>query len=219
MTTVTETEVKIIDSCTDIKMDDFISILVENKLQLLAVSGIPSPIELQKAWDKIYAEYTDLIGDENHNDVLKLLQDINILNWQYQRIENIIQVLMVCHVPFAIDELKRLGYIVRFDPNDLNQYFSDLQSAYNRAKTLLIEVQTRQNDLEKIQQQKRAKAASRGDFQSMFIGLSEYMKYQVRPEEITAYQFAVMIRRSREYAEKLQKQVNKQKGGKSWPKN
>lgn len=217
MNTITNIQSKVIDSATGITMDAFIDIMVDDKLELLVVKGNPTENELRTAWEKIYSEYTDALGDDSHRELLTILRDINLLSWQHQRVCILLEVLTVCYVPSAVDELKRYGYVIKYDPDDLNRYYRDLQSVYERSKTMLVKISVRQKDLEELQQKSTGKHANRADFQTMLISLSEYAKYQVSPMHISAYQFAVMMRRCNEYAKGLQNQIHK--GGKGWQKN
>lgn len=209
--TAIQTQAKVISDCTEITMDRFISVLVDGKLELLVLEGVPSPTQLQQAWDNIYAGYMDAMGDESHNDILKALQDINIMSWQYQRILTLVSVLTVYYSPACLTELKRLGYPVKYNPDKFERFIADLQGVLTRAKVLLTQIDIRQKELEKIQVERKGGSATHGDFQTMLIALSEYAKYQVLPSQITAYQFAVMYRRMREYSEKIQQQTAAQK--------
>lgn len=211
---ITDTQIKIIESATDIMMSDFITVLVDGNFDLLKIEGDPSPADLRRAWDKIYSEYMAALGDNSHTELLSALRDINILNLQYKRITTLIQVLSVYYVPEAVEELRKLGYRVKYDKSNMKRYFKDLHSAYERSKTLLIKISIRQKDLENLN---KGKKANRADFQTMLISLSEYAKYQVNADKISAYQFAVMMNRCNSYAKNLEKSINK--GGKTWRKN
>lgn len=219
MTQITTGTCKLIRTCDHLTMEAFIACLVDGKLELLILEGSPAPGELETVWADIYAEYSELMGDEAHNDTLKLLRDISILNLQYKRITILIQMLTVCHVPNAVAELKRLGYTVRWDPENLPRYLRDLESAYNRSKSLLSRIEVMQHDLTEKQGKQKGEVSTYGDFQTMLISLSEYVKYQVIPSQITAYQFAVMTKRMRQYSQKLESRMNRQKGGGRWQKN
>lgn len=210
---MTTTEIKIVSSCTEITLDRFIDVMVDGRLDLLIISGEPTKEELEKAWGIIYAEYTELIGDDSYTDVIKLMKDINILSQQYYRIHILIEVLINCYIPAAHQELKRMGYTVRYSPDDLVTYLHDLESAYNKSQMLLTRISVMEQDLLNKSKKTDNKEFGRGDFQTMLISLSEHVKYQVIPSQVTAYQFAVMIHRAREYSDKLSRKLRKQKGG------
>ncbi|TAN17237.1 MAG: hypothetical protein EPN37_07225 [Chitinophagaceae bacterium] len=213
MTGTSEIKSSCIEHATDITMDAFIDIMVEGRYELLVKEGQPSDEDLKRAWNLIYAEYMDAMGDDGYKKTIGILRDINILSWQHQRITTLVQVLSVYYVPEAVKELKKMGYSINYDPGNLTAYQIDLQRAYERAKTLLTKISILQNDLKSA----TGKASTRQDYQTMFISLSEYAKYQVHPAQISAFQFAVMMKRCNEYAKGLEKQLHK--GGKSWQKN
>lgn len=213
MTGTSEIRSSCIEHATDISMDNFIDVMVEGKYDLLVKEGEPGEEDLKRAWNLIYAEYMDAMGDDSYKKTIGIVRDINILSWQHQRITTLIQVLSVYYVPAAVQELRKMGYAISYDPENLPSYHADLQRAYERAKTLLIKISVLQQDLDGV----KGKSSTRQDYQTMFISLSEYAKYQVHPAQISAFQFAVMMKRCNEYAKGLEKQLHK--GGKSWQKN
>ena len=54
----------------------------------------------------------------------------------------------------------------------------------------------------------------------MLISLSEHYKYEVQPHHLTVARFAKMMNRVKEYAKKLEDNINAQgKEAKKWPRN
>lgn len=203
----------VIDAATDIMMDKFITIMVDGRLELLCVEGVASAAQLQGAWSKIVDEYTEALGDESQGELLSILRDIHILSWQQQRVMIFTEVLSVYYFPEAAAELRRMGYRLRYDPDRIQDYLQDLKNAVAKAGTLGIRIGIRRKDLEAYYAKKSGKDATRADFQSMLITLSINFKYQVDPRKISCYQFATMMRSSREQAKEIEKRMAKQKGG------
>ena len=121
------------------------------------------------------------------------------------------------------DELKKMGYNYEFNHNDIQSYKADLHAVYNTAKTLLIQISNREKDLERLQKQdsqNNKKEKPIDQFDMMLISLSEHYKYEVQPHHLTVARFAKMMNRVKEYAKKLEDNINAQgKEAKKWPRN
>ena len=215
--------IKLYENCNQLMLDRFIQIIVEGDLRLLIIEGEPSNEILQETWEYIYAEYTLLISDDNSTEIYKAIRDINMWKMKFQRIEMFISLLSQRPYPLLIIELKKMGYNYTFNHNDIQSYKADLNAVYNTAKTLLIQISNREKDLERLQKQDRQndkKEKPVDQFDIMLISLSEHAGYQVQPHKLTVSQFAKMMNRVKEYAKKLEDNINAQgKEAKKWPRN
>lgn len=215
--------IKLYENCNQLMLDRFIQIIVEGDLRLLIIEGEPSNEILQETWEYIYAEYTLLISDDNSTEIYKAIRDINMWKMKFQRIEMFISLLSQRPYPLLIIELKKMGYNYTFNHNDIQSYKADLNAVYNTAKTLLIQISNREKDLERLQKQDRQndkKEKPVDQFDIMLISLSEHAGYQVQPHKLTVSQFAKMMNRVKEYAKKLEDNINAQgKEVKKWPRN
>ena len=215
--------IKLYKNCNQLMLDRFIQIIVEGDLRLLIIEGEPSNEILQETWQYIYAEYTSLINDDNSTEIYKAIRDINMWKMKFQRIEMFVSLLSQRPYPLLIIELKKMGYNYTFNHNDIQSYKADLNAVYNTAKTLLIQISNREKDLEYLQKkdsQSKTKEKPIDQFDMMLISLSEHYKYEVQPHHLTVARFAKMMNRVKEYAKKLEDNINAQgKEAKKWQRN
>lgn len=215
--------IKLYENCNQLMLDRFIQIIVEGDLRLLIIEGDPSNEILKETWEYIYAEYTSLINDDNSTEIYKAIRDINMWKMKFQRIEMFVSLLSQRPYPLLIIELKKMNYNYAFNHNDIQSYKADLNAVYNTAKTLLIQISNREKDLERLQKQDRQndkKEKPVDQFDIMLISLSEHAGYQVQPHKLTVSQFAKMMNRVKEYAKKLEDNINAQgKEAKKWQRN
>lgn len=201
-------------------LDRFIQIIVEGDLRLLIIEGEPSYEILKETWEYIYVEYTSLINDDNSLEIYKAIRDINMWKMKFQRIEMFVSLLSQKPYPLLIIELKKMGYNYAFNHNDVQSYKADLNAVYNTAKTILIQISNREKDLERLQKQdnqNNKKEKPIDQFDIMLISLSEYYKYEIQPHHLTVARFAKMMNRVKEYAKKLEDNINAQgKEAKKW---
>lgn len=216
-----KSNIKLYKNCNQLMLDRFIQIIVEGDLRLLIIEGEPSNEILKETWEYIYAEYTSLINEDNSTEIYKAIRDINMWKMKFQRIEMFISLLSQRPYPLLIIELKKMGYNYTFNHNDIYSYKADLKAVYNTAKTLLIQISNREKDLERLQKQdSQNKQKPIDQFDMMLISLSEHYKYEVQPHHLTVARFAKMMNRVKEYAKKLEDNINAQsKESKKWQRN
>lgn len=211
---------KLIQDCHELKLDTFLRILFRQEYDLLLVSGSCSKEVVEAQWHKIYAQYVDLLDDPGQKDIYNCIKDIYIWKAKFERVEILVQLLSIGYYPPLVEELRKMGYSYAFDfENDLSGYKADLLAVYNRAKTLLVQINNRKKDLERLQVRSKGQEQGMADFDMTLIALSEHFKYSVRPSDITVSQYALMIKQVREYAMKLQAQTTPQQTKGTWQKN
>lgn len=210
---------ELIQDCYELKLEPFMRMLFRKEYHLLLKSGQCSPEVLQLQWHKLYAEYVDLLEDPDQREIQNCIKDIYIWKAKFDRLELLVQLLSLNHYPALVAELKKMGYDYAFDIEQPAQYKADLLAVYNRAKTLLVQINNRKKDLERLQAKNKGQEQGMADFDMTLISLSEHFKYPIKGDDITVAQYAAMIKRVREYAIKLQAQTTPQQTKGTWQKN
>lgn len=211
-------------SIIDLPLRNFITCAVDNNLYALIITGKPSDLELQLAWEDIQQEYSDAIGDSEGKLYLSLMKDIIIIDAKHQLIKKLAGHEEVDPVTFTITQplgLLRLVYSeplckelnklcltsFKFDPLNEEKYLKELDRCINKSKTLIIQKTLKQHSLDALQKKfdaKEEQKPTRQFFMSMLITLSDYAKYQIH-DNITVFDYCERLHRLNKYIEQMNK--------------
>lgn len=195
----------LITELSKLTMDRFIRCMVHGDYKALLKSGTMGKAKLLEAWDNILVEYAEKMDDDKYSRMIQLVTDISISTSKFKRVEMIIKVLRMYTSPTLIKELRKMGYPgeYKFDILNPNPYFRDLRAAYTKAKGLIVKVNQMRIELEKLQKGFDGEKASEDSFDDMFISMSEFMKYPVKPHETTVLTYCNLYKRMKNYSQKL----------------
>ena len=201
------------EDCHVLPMNNFIECLVKNNLAALIMTGKGASMDvLESKWQSIYLEYIDLLEDESVKDIKMLMTEIHLAEQKFERTRVIVELLTMVHYPELAKELRKLGYPYEYNPANMDRYKEELKMTYDQAKTSLLTIKQKQNQLDKIRAKDvREKKITMADFNSMLVTLSAHFKYQVKPHELTVGQYCEMIKRVREDAKIMEAKIYAQK--------
>lgn len=198
---MTKTEpIPIISKCDQLSMDVFIDCLVTGNYAALGGGSLE---DLHAAWNEVMTEYAELIGSEHYIKAVRLTKEINFNRLKFVLIEAMVQVLQVQYTDVLVKELKRLGFPGQYNWDIQERYQKELKAAYSKAKVYLVTAQTKQKELQEMEAKIESGKMDRKYFDSMFISLSQYFKYQVKEHEITVQKYCLMVKGMNDYYESL----------------
>jgi hypothetical protein len=225
-------QLKIYSEVTTLPLRRFIQVVVDGNMAALVISGVPTAEDtpmLQAAWQTIYTQYIDLLGDGAQQVYLQALKAVAILKINIQLANSFVEVLTkIQPVQVEADRAdqfngqvreiesklnKLLGTNFQFNRQDPEAYLKLLKGCSNRAKAFKIDLDLKEIHLKALDAKREAengdenKGYSRAYFQSMLITISDHAKYEIT-DDITVFQFCERIRRYNSLIEKLQKQSN-----------
>lgn len=213
---IKKTKRKMYESVHDLPLDLAIDIIVNSKVERLVLSGKFEYPELVDQWNKIYSEYIELLEDENQKAIHKAIKDIYVWNFKFERVTLLVNLLGEFYHKEIAQELKRLGYNVELNPEKgLDLYYRNLNSIFNQAKTLLVQIKNREKDLERLKSKNASGVKqTEADFQEILITLSQFYGYHIKAKDITLGAFALMIKRMKKH---IENQENNLKNGRTNP--
>jgi hypothetical protein len=193
-----------------------VHVIVNNEIHKLVIKGYFEKNELTVIWDKLYSQYIELLEDDTQKAVLKALKDIYLLNFKFERVTILVNLLGEFYHKEIAQELKRLGYNVDLNPEKgLDLYYRNLNSIFNQAKTLLVQIKNREKDLEILKSKNASgKKQTLEDFEEILIGLSEFYGYNIKAEEISLGKFALLLKRMKK---QIENKENDLKNGRTNP--
>lgn len=190
-------------TCSSLPIELFINCLVEENLANLIIYGNPPAIALQEAWSKIYEEYIDLIGDAHQKFYIKVSKEYSNLLARYTLLNTSIDVLAhVFHPELAKKITGEIGGNFKFDIKNPVAYMSDIDGLRNRVKSLKIELQLKELELNTLQQSQSGEPVTREYFTTIFINLRAFYKYYV-PTTVSVSEFCLMLNDVTKQIEKI----------------
>lgn len=174
----------------------FLDVYCEGKLHSLIISGKPSPVQLIEAWENILSDYVSIIGTSESQYLMALQRQIGVLETKIACVDTCLLLLSQQWQTLgkrndkAVQELGRMGYRFPFNDNDAASFERDLKAVHTRSKTLLVELETKQKDLQRVNKSVNGKIKERADFDAELMTLSRYQGYNINEEVITVTKYA-----------------------------
>lgn len=214
--TTTTTEEKYYHSIYDLPLNKFIDCMIDGNLSALIVTGFPNPEILKQAWDNILAEYSDVIGSQEHRMIFQLWKEVAIMKVSVDMIRimaargNDINedkgILRIVYIKAMADELNTiLGTSCKFNWADQKTYNDELDKCVNRGKALLIQYDMKCLQFAALQKQAEGKTDVKIDrqyFTSILITLSDHAKYRIE-ESIKMSEYCERVKRFSDYCEQI----------------
>lgn len=198
---------------TQLPLNRFIDIMVDDNYAALVITGYPSEQDLLAAWLQIQGEYADAIGDNEHRMYISLFKEVTLLNVTLKTINYLVEILeKVYYSEFVKNLNKLLNTTFQLDPADPVKYKATLKNFLMRSKAIKINLDMKEMQLKALQEknQEPGKKATREYFQSILITLSDHATYQIH-DSITVFEFCDRIKRFNKYCEQVKKQADVRK--------
>lgn len=184
-------------SIHELPLDKFISALCDGDFQALVISGTASEKHLAAVWDDIFYDYLDLNRDNDARLDLTLCKDIAILSARLQRVETCLYLLQTIYVQEVADLLKEDGFEIRLDPDNMDQYFEDLNLIRLQSREIKIDLELKQIELSELRESKSKEKGKKADRSSFLNILSRIATFKhvaiIRASEISVAEFCAMF--------------------------
>ncbi len=212
MQEVKKAEDKYYELLDKIPYNRFVDCYVDSNLSALVISGFPQTVDLEKAWDNIFFEYIERVGNSEYKLYLDLYKEISRLRITLSQIDTIVGrgnkeegtppgILRLCYDEYFAKEINKiLGTNCRFNWKDPKSYFAEVDKCLNRASGLRIRrdlLLSRFEAIEKKNEAQRkgsAKKIDRAYFTSVLVTLSDIAKYNL-PETISMGEYCERLKR------------------------
>jgi len=191
----------------------FIDILIDKKLELLVITGQPTPEDLATAWQEIREDFADSMGGYEQTIYLQKLKEMSVLELKLTRINVLLDLLKeLYYEPFAIHLNAELSTSLTLDPDKPKEYRRNLTILENRSRAYKIDINLLRIELETFQANVNedhgpAEDFSRGYFQKILITLSDHAKFPIT-DLVTVFEFTERMKRWNSYCEQTQKSIS-----------
>jgi hypothetical protein len=189
-------------SCGQFPLSRFIRVLVDSDYAQLIISGKPNQRELLAAWRQINLEYISILDVPEVNFIMELQASIVVIEAKLFITEKIISTLYIIHDDRLTAMLRGLGFDFVFDPTDRVVYFKSLDDVDQQAGAWRLELEQKDVELKELESKDEdGKKFTDDYFDDILMVLSKSQGYHIRTADITASQFAVLLKRHRAKAD------------------
>lgn len=193
------------DNCSKLPLDRFIDCLIDNDLQQLIISGVPTDQDLQEVWDKIYVEYCQLSQDGSYNEVFEVMKEINDLRAKITIATDTIKYLSELNYDKDLVDILNVFAlrctITAEDAGDI--LINKLNTVVARIKKWFPRLNQKERELDELRKKNIGKI-DRTYFDDVLEVMSEVKGYQIESSKITVSRFCRSLIKMNEQAEREQ---------------
>lgn len=184
---------KYYSSCEDLPLNLYIRCQVDNDLTALVIEGNPEEAELLDAWGKITEEYYERADEALDTHSVGLYMEVQSLTIKIEVIQESISVLKKYYCPELIDILKGHGFEIKGDETS-EEYISRLEKVSKRSKSLLLTLQDKFSQLERLKKSKKeGDKITRKYYGKLLAYLSKFVEYRIDKNVTTVNEFADIL--------------------------
>lgn len=194
-------------------LSKFIKAAVHLDLSQLVISGAPAAEDLVTAWGIIYQEFLDGMQDKKSQFRVKLMNEIDKLEYDYRVVQMCVQRLSFGPSAWAIEQLRRRVRVVGdFNPEDQAQYFQHLLVVMNQAMNLKHRLAERQAELKIVYQREGPGGAlTIQHFDHLITRISLFAKFQINRQQTPVSEFIELYKEMKRQEDALRQQLETSK--------
>lgn len=188
----------------------FIKAAVSLDLRLLIISGKPDDADLLAAWGTIWQEFLDGMQDKKAQHKVKLMNEVDKLEFDYRVIQMCVQRLSFGPAQWAVEQLRRRVRVSGdFNPEDQATYFQQLLIVMNQALSLKHRLTERQAELNIVYKKEGAGSPlTFQQFDTLITRVALFAKFQINRQKTTVSEFMEYYKEMKSQEAALQKQLN-----------
>jgi len=194
---------KLHTTCGTLKLDKFITCLIEADYSGLVIDGEPTEDQLSEAWVAIYQEYVELMGSGEDNYILVLGAEIERLRFKLLVIEQCITVLGDYYSEELVLILKKMGYDFKFSPDNTDERREDLVKITSLCKSVILKYEEKTEEFNVLSENQTAEPVTRHYFDDVLANLSKFIGSIIYPEQITVSYYTSQIKLLKKHNEIL----------------
>lgn len=200
------TSKKLYQDCR-IPLDLFLDCLYDKDYSGLVISGAVCKEDIIQAWEKIYAEYSDIANDGNGNELYGKTVEINYIHGKIFCIDKCVKHLQMSYNSDIHDILKYYGVDANLKSEDTTrERYDKLNIVIAKTKRWAIQLDVLHAEFEVLRENATAGTGGREVFEENLSQLSMYRKYAVLEKDITVRQYVKGLKSMEREYNRLQAQ-------------
>lgn len=193
-------------------MERFIACDVDGDLSQLIISGTPAEEELQKVWQAIVEEFSELVKNEAQQQTNELVAECTVLQSRIHRIVLVAEALQYVYSSDLVALLRSEDVPFAFNPDKPAQYYKDIKGTIDRTRGLNLQLKLKQAELDEWYAQvekSSAKKKSRASYDEVLAALTESNGFLIDEATITVTQYARLLNRHMQKMIAQQREIDK----------
>jgi hypothetical protein len=175
---------KLYTRCQNLMMDVFIDCYCNAKLERLVISGNPRKEIIEAAWEEIFTDYCDLIGDKKN---LEAAKELSWLECKLRTISYCLYLLKITHSVRCVEIIQEFGYRQKFNYEDQVQYHKDIAAVKLAMGSVKIAIRSAAQEYK--DQQTTGKKLTEPDFYELLSVLGKNNNHSMHAKDTTVYEF------------------------------
>jgi hypothetical protein len=195
-------------------LSKFIKVATSLDLKELIIWGTPDDSDLLAAWGVIYQEFLDGMQDKKTQSRIKLMNEIEKLEYDYRVIQLCVQRLSIGPCQWASDQLRRRVRVSGdFNPEDQASYYGQLVVVMNQSLSLKHRLQERQAELDIVYKREGSAGGNptAQQFDQLIARVSLFCKFQINRQETMTSEFIEYYREMKSTEAALKQQYDNHK--------
>lgn len=201
-------------------INTFIEVTVTEELKHLIISGAPSEIELQDAYEHMITEISALVRTDQGAAIMRITKRIGLMQWQIIYVDYALGYLRARYERDGgtdidtLTELRRLGYNYNFDISNRYTYLRELDMVESRAKTIirtrkdLLDEYARMVGAGKLKDGEKPKKKTREDYEHERSSLERFQGYQFNMDTMMTSQYYTILSQCNQAQKAAKQQSN-----------
>jgi hypothetical protein len=187
--------VKLLSKCREVTMSQFIACLCEDDLSQLVVSGTVSPVELAEAWSCLFLEYCELAEDSETKYRVMLEVQLTVDKKKEELGRGWVKMLSTKHSENIAEALRIIGFDFELNPNEPEQYQSDLKRINGELGFIRLSIQVRQAEFDAVKNKQSTKdTVDRKYFATIFFAINNYARREAVNMQTTVEDYCAALR-------------------------
>ena len=193
----------------EITLDKFITAHCEKDLSVLIKSGKATPEQLTAAWDNLYRQFIEKIGDTTFESRLDNITQYNKLRDKILRASYCLELATSDNIRAKIYEVfNTFGYAI---PKATDKNIDTLLKKFESYLKLdIVKLKSLQGELEKTVKNANNEPKE-DDYYSTIFDIQEALSVRILPKENTVLEYCVAVQKLNKHIERLIKQNEKNK--------
>ena len=171
-------------SLKEITVAQFIECYCNNNLVVLVKSGVPTPAQLQDAWNSILYEYASAIKNDVNSILFNITKKMALLQADINDINIYVEILRVKYIPELAKLLQQrtlVNLTAGFD--DKESYNKQINQAVAVGKRKADELDEARADYDRIVKTNSGENTSESDFEDLLVMLQQFMGFRINQRE------------------------------------
>lgn len=202
--------VKLYTTISQLTLDRFIKCLCDKDLNQLIEQGAPDQKLLELVWADVHEQFVDGMKDKEGAYKIKLLAEINRLQFNYELINLCVKFLSVGYDKDVVEALRKHVRCGDFNPEDQQSYFKTLQIIINRAQKLQVDIEYKKAEYAALNTgETGGEGFTRKHFDRLISQVSIFAKFHIDKKVVMVSEFIEYYISMRESYEAIKKENDK----------